>query len=192
MQLGTLILPVFPMSIWCHVLSVQVLCVHVMYLTGPFSCRPIIITLFQRYHSNSHSHPSMTAVIPWCQKACPRQIMTWMYFTACKFFKSWSCTKGDSDSHTKEWLISVTPLVLFLLFLFSLHDCRGHTCCPHVMLLFLVPVPGTFLLLSSFDILLAIVPCNEITPHCTPHGGPSPFLLVATPIPIPQLVYKLQ
>ena len=74
-----------------------------------------------------------------------------------------------------------------------LHSCRGqHTCCPHVMLLFLVPVPGTFLLLSSFGILLAIVPCNEVTPHCTPHGGPSPFLLVATPIPIPQLVYKLQ
>ena len=56
--------------------------------------------------------------------------------------------------------------------------CRGHTCCLYVMLLFLVPVPGTFLLLSSFDIPLAIVPCNEVTPHCTPHGGPSPFLLM--------------
>ena len=92
--------------------------------------------------------------------------------------------EGDNEERT------VTPLVLFL---FLLHGCRGrHTCCPHVMLLFLVPVPGTFLLLSSFDIPLAIVPCNEVTPHGTPHGGPSPFLLVATPISIPQLVYKLQ
>ena len=74
-----------------------------------------------------------------------------------------------------------------------LHGCRGrHTYCPHVMLLFLVPVSSTFLLLSSFNILLAIVPCNKVTPYCTPHGGPSPFLLVATPISIPQLVYKLQ
>ena len=69
---------------------------------------------------------------------------------------------------------------------------RGHTCCPHVMLLFLVPVPGTFLLLSLSDIPLAIVPCNKVAPRCTPHGGLSPFSLVATPIPVPQLVYKLQ
>ena len=55
---------------------------------------------------------------------------------------------------------------------------RGHTCCPHVMLLFLVPVPGTFLLLSSSDIPLAIVPCNEVAPHCMPHGGPFPFYLL--------------
>jgi len=73
-----------------------------------------------------------------------------------------------------------------------LHGCRGHTCCPYVMLLFLVPVPGTFLLLSSFDSSLAIAPCNEVIPHCMPHRGLSPFLLIATPIPIPQLVYKLQ
>ena len=53
-------------------------------------------------------------------------------------------------------------------------------------------VPGTFLLLSSFDTPLAIVPYNKVTPHYTPHGGPSPFLLVVTPIPIPQSVYKLQ
>jgi len=52
-------------------------------------------------------------------------------------------------------------------------------------------VSGTFLLLPSFDILLAIVPYNKVAPHCMPHGGPFPFLLVATPIPIPQLVYKL-
>ena len=43
-----------------------------------------------------------------------------------------------------------------------LHGCREHTCCPHVMLLFLVPVSSTFLLLSSFDIPLAIVLCNEV------------------------------
>ena len=98
---------------------------------------------------------------------------------------------ADLNAHRKmvAMLTCVTPLVLFLFFL---HGCRGHTCCPHVMLLFLVPVPGTFPLLSSFDSPLAIAPCNEVTPHCTPHGGPSPFLLVATPIPIPQLVYKLQ
>jgi len=60
------------------------------------------------------------------------------------------------------------------------------------MLMSLVPVPGTFLLSSLSDIPLAIVPCNEVAPHCTPYGGPSPFLLVATPIPVPQLVYKLQ
>ena len=60
------------------------------------------------------------------------------------------------------------------------------------MLLFLVPVPGTFFLLFSSDIPLAIVPYNKVAPHCTPHGGPSPFLLIATPIPVPQLVYKLQ
>jgi len=75
----------------------------------------------------------------------------------------------------------------------SVHlGCRGHTCCPHVMLLFLVPVPGTFLLLFPSDIPLAIVPCNEVAPHFMSHGGPSPFLLVPTPIPVPQLVYKLQ
>ena len=56
--------------------------------------------------------------------------------------------------------------------------------------LFLVSVPGTFLLLSSFDIPLAIVPCNKVTPYCMPHGRPLPFLLVATPIPVAQLVYK--
>ena len=61
----------------------------------------------------------------------------------------------------------------------------------HVMLLFLVPVPGTFLLLSSSDSPLAIVSCNEAAPHCMPHGGPPPFLLIATLVPVPQLVYKL-
>ena len=63
------------MSIWCHVSSVQVSCIHVMYLIGPFPCRPII-TPSQRCHSNSHSHPSMTAAVSWCQKACPRRIIT--------------------------------------------------------------------------------------------------------------------
>ena len=82
----------------------------------------------------------------------------------------------------------VTPLVLFLFILVV-----GDT---HVVLmlcfcswyLFLVP----FFYLSSSDIPLAIGPCNKVVPHCTPHGGPPPFLLVATPIPVPQLVYKLQ
>ena len=53
--------------------------------------------------------------------------------------------------------------------------CRGHICCPHVMLLFLVPVSGTFLLLYSSDISLVIVPCNKVVPHCIPYGGPFPF-----------------
>ena len=65
--------------------------------------------------------------------------------------------------------IHVTPLVLFLFF-FSFYS-RGHMCCPCVMLMSLVPVPGTFLLLSLSDIPLAIVPCNEVAPHGTPHGG---------------------
>ena len=52
---------------------------------------------------------------------------------------------------------------------------RGYTCCPRVILLFLVPVPGTFLLLSFSDILLAIVPYNKVAPQCMPHGGLSPF-----------------
>ena len=60
----------------------------------------------------------------------------------------------------------------------------------YVMLLFLVPVPGTFLLLSS-DIPLAIVPCNKAAPHCIPHGEPLLFLLIATLVPVLQLVYKL-
>ena len=55
-------------------------------------------------------------------------------------------------------------------------------CHPRVMLMSLVPVPGTFLLLSLSDIPLAIVPCNEVAPHGMPYGGPSPLLLVATPI----------
>ena len=53
-------------------------------------------------------------------------------------------------------------------------------CRPHVMLMSLVPVPGTFLLLSLSDIPLAIVPCNKVAPYCMPHGGPPPLLLVAT------------
>jgi len=65
-------------------------------------------------------------------------------------------------------------------------------CCPCVMLMSLVPVPGTFLLSSLSDIPLTIVPYNEIAPHCMLHGGPPPFLLIVTPIPVPQLVYKLQ
>ena len=97
---------------------------------------------------------------------------------------------GRCNNNRMTWERSCYAPSSILVFL---HGCRGrHTCCPHVMLLFLVPVPGTFLLLSSFDIPLAIVPCNEVTPHCTPHGGPFPFLLIATPISIPQLVYKLQ
>ena len=65
-------------------------------------------------------------------------------------------------------------------------------CRPRVMLMSLVPVPGTFLLLSLSDIPLVIVPCNEVAPHGMPYGGPSLLLLVAIPIPIPQIVYKLQ
>ena len=76
MWLGTLILPVFPMSICYYVSSVQVSYVHVMYLTGLFSYCPIIITPSQRCFSNSHSCPSITAAVSWCQRACPRQIMT--------------------------------------------------------------------------------------------------------------------
>ena len=53
-------------------------------------------------------------------------------------------------------------------------------CCPCVMLMSLVPIPGTFLLSSLSDIPLAILPCNEVAPHCMPHGRPPPFLLVAT------------
>ena len=79
------------------------------------------------------------------------------------------------------------PLVLFLPVY-----CRGHICCPHVMLLFLVPVPGTSFLLPSLDILLATVPCNEASPHYTPYGGPPLFLLIVTLVPVAQLVYKLQ
>ena len=41
-----------------------------------------------------------------------------------------------------------------------------------------------------FFYLLATVPCNKALLHCTPHGGPFPFLLVATLIPVAQLVYK--
>jgi len=76
MRLGTLILTVFSMSIWYHVLSIHLSYVHVMFLTGLFSCCPIIITPSQRCHSNSHGRPSITASIPWCQKTCPRRIIT--------------------------------------------------------------------------------------------------------------------
>jgi len=76
-------------------------------------------------------------------------------------------------------------------FFFSFYS-RGHMYRPRVMLMSLVLVSGTFLLLSLSDIPLAIVPCNEVALHGMPHGGPSPLLLVATPIPVPQIVYKLQ
>ena len=76
------------------------------------------------------------------------------------------CGKRESDK--ERWCYAPSSISVYL-------GCRGHTCCPHVMLLFLVPVPGTFLFLSSSDIPLAIVPCNEVAPHCMPHGGPSPF-----------------
>jgi len=46
MQLGTLLLTVFPMLIWYHVSTVQLSCVHVMYLTGPFPYHPINIYTF--------------------------------------------------------------------------------------------------------------------------------------------------
>ena len=55
MRLGTLILPVFPMSIWYHVSSIHLSCVHVMSLTELFPCHPINVTPSQRCHSNSHS-----------------------------------------------------------------------------------------------------------------------------------------
>ena len=87
--------------------------------------------------------------------------------------------KGDLATTSKRWKVAVavpncvlkvhiTPLVLFP---FSFY-CRGHMCHPRVMLMSLVPVPGTFLLSPLSDIPLAIVPCNEVAPHCTPCGGP--------------------
>ena len=62
----------------------------------------------------------------------------------------------------------------------------------HVVYLFLVPVPGTSLLLSSSDIPLATMPCHKASHHCTPHGGPPHFLLITTLVSVAQLVYKLQ
>ena len=56
--------------------SVHLSYVHVKCLTGLFLCHSIIITPSQRCHSNSHGCPSMTASVPWCQKACPRWIIT--------------------------------------------------------------------------------------------------------------------
>ena len=44
--------------------------------------------------------------------------------------------------------------------------------------------------LLFFSHPLATVLYNKASPHYMPHGGPPPFLLVATPIPVAQLVYK--
>jgi len=79
-------------------------------------------------------------------------------------------------------LMCYTPYSISVLF----YGCRGHMCCPHVMLL---SCSWTAPLLF-FSYPLATVPCNEVSSYCIPHGGPPPFLLVATPIPVAQLVYK--
>jgi len=61
------------------------------------------------------------------------------------------------------------PLALFLSFL---------VVGTHMLFSCYASVPGTFLLLSSSDIPLAIVPCNEVASHCMSHGGPFPFYLL--------------
>jgi len=60
-----------------------------MYLTGPFPCRPINVTPSQRCHSNSHSRPSMTATVSWCQKACPRRIITTLHISPSVLQQGW-------------------------------------------------------------------------------------------------------
>ena len=98
-----------------------------------------------------------------------------------------TCHELNPTSHSWFPLLSlllcnIHMLLLTLCYVPSsisvLLGCRGHICCSCVMLLFLVPVPGTFLLLSSSDIPLAIVPCNKIAPQCMPHGGLFPCYLL--------------
>jgi len=106
-------------------------------------------------------------------------------FSSSKYI-SYSSSIGSSQFMTKCCLGFFLDLLYFLIeprcyapsSIFVFLGYRGHTCCPHVMLLFLVPVPDTFLLLSSSDIPLAIMPCNKVAPYCMPHGGPSTFYLL--------------
>ena len=151
-------------------------------------------TRYRRYcRSHTNLPPPLQTSWP-----CPPQILnhpskpghyltTRKWIHKCKPFPQ-TCTNKSLLLPEKK-AQNVTPLSSISVFL---HGCRGHTCCPHAMLLFLVPVPGTFLLLSSFNTPLAIVPYNKVIPHWMPHRGPSSFLLIVTSIPIPQSVYKLQ
>ena len=59
-----------------HVNCLPVVCLCV-FITQTFPCQLSIINIFPRgVATNSHGCLSMTAAVSWCQKACPRQIIT--------------------------------------------------------------------------------------------------------------------